>query len=164
MATEAQTPETPAVRLSPPAAWRVRIANPIVRWLLESPLHGILGNGLAVLRLTGHKTGRTYTFPVAWHDLNDEVFLLTGASWRANFGEDTHVDLTHVGARVRKRADIITNPDAVARTYLHAIEAYGRRSKSRMGVEVDRERLGFEEMAAACRRDHMVAIRLTDPE
>lgn len=166
MATQAQTPESPAVRYAPPARRLVRMVNPVVRMLLESPLHRLLGDGLAVLRLRGRKSGRTYTFPVSWYDLNDEVFLLTAERWQVNLAEPADVELTHGGRRVRKHADIVTNPDAVARTFLRAIDACGyRRAKSRVGVQIaDRDRLGFEEMAAACQRDHMIAVRLTDPE
>jgi hypothetical protein len=166
MATEAQTPEIPAVRWSPPGPWLAKTLNPVVRWLLESPLRWIPGKGLAVLRVRGRKSGRTYTFPITWNDLNEEVFVLTAAKWRLNLAEGADVEITHAGQRTRKRADIVANPEAVARTYLRAVEAYGvRKAKSRVGVTVrDRDDLGFEEMAEACRRDHMVAIKLTDPK
>jgi len=156
--------ETPAVRPSPPASWKAGIANSLVRGLLQSPLHGLLGKGLAVLRVYGHRSGTQYAIPVTWHEFNDEVYVLTGARWRANIGEGTEVEVTHAGRRVAKVAESVANPEAVARAYLRAIGTYGpRKAKRKIGLEVDVERLGFEEMAAACRDGGLAAIRLTSP-
>lgn len=157
--------ETPSVRLSPPPEWLIRLGNPVVRGLLQSPLHFLLGKGYAVLRVRGHKSGTEYVIPVAWHEVNDEVYVLTAAGWRRNFDEATDVEVTHAGRRMKKKAELVANPEATARTYLRAVEAYGaRRAKRRTGVAIDPERAGFEEMAAACESDHLTAIRLNDPD
>ena len=156
--------ETPAVRPSPPPAWLVRLANPLLRGLLQSPLHVLAGKSYAVLRVRGHKTGTEYVIPVAWNALNDEVYVLTGAGWRRNIADGTEVEITHAGRRMRKRAEPVANPEAVTRTYLRAVEAYGPRRARRMtGLAVDVERAGFEEMAEACVHGPLAAIRLTDP-
>ena len=159
------TASTPAVRTSTPPEWLIRIANPIVRGLVQSPLHALIGKKYAVLRVRGHKTGTEYVLPVGWHDLNDEVYVLTEAGWRRNIGEATDVEVTHAGKRVPKKAERVANPEAVARAYLRAVEMYGaRRAKRLVGVEVDVERAGFEEMAEACASGTLSAIRLHDPE
>lgn len=157
--------ETPAVRPSPPPAWFLRIFNPIVRGLVQSPLHGLTGKGLAVLRVYGRKTGTHYAIPVARHELNDELYVLTSAPWHKNIGEETEVEVTHRGRREAKIAERVTNPEAVARTYLRAISTYGaRQAKGKIGLEIDPDRIGFEEMAAACRDSGLAAIRLKSPE
>lgn len=143
----------------------MRISNPIVRGLLQSPLHGLIGKRLGVLRVYGRKTGTQYAIPVARHELNDELYVLTNAPWRTNIGEETEVVFTHQGRREAKIAERVTNPEAVARTYLRAISTYGaHKAKSKIGLEIDPDRLGFEEMAAACRDSGLAAIRLTSPE
>lgn len=38
--------------------------NPLMRWLLASPLHGLVSGNTLVLTVTGQKTGRSYVFPV----------------------------------------------------------------------------------------------------
>lgn len=166
MATDTHTEETPAVVPSPPAQWLMRLANPVMRALLRSPLHMLVSGSLAVLWVRGHRTGREYAIPVRLHDQNDETFVLTGATWRLNIGDGADVEVTHRGRRAAKHAVTVANPEATAREYLRAIDRYGaRRARGKMGVAVtDPERLTFEEMAAAAVRDNQVAIRLTDPE
>lgn len=166
MVTDAHTEERPAVLASPPPDWLMKVANPIMRFLLGSPLYVLVSRGLGVLRVHGRKTGRAYAIPLRLHDLNDETIVLTNATWRLNIGEGADVELTHGGRRAAKRAVTVANPEATARAYLRAIDRYGtRRARGKLGVRVlDSDRLTFEEMAAACARDHMVAIRVTDPE
>ena len=151
---------------SPPPEWLIRLANPIMRALLQSPLHVLVSRGLAVLRVRGRKTGREYAIPLRLHDQNDETVVLTGATWRLNIGEGADVEITHRGRRATRHAVTVANPEATAREYLRAIDRYGaRRARGKLGVAVvDSERLSFEEMAAACVRDNLVAIRVTDPE
>lgn len=143
----------------------VRLANPFLRGLLQSPLHALAGKGFAVLRVYGRKTGTQYAIPVTRHELNDELYVLTNAPWHKNIGEETEVEVTHRGKREAKIAERVTNPEAVARTYLRAISTYGaRKAKGKIGLEIDPDRLGFEEMAAACRDADLTAIRLKSPE
>lgn len=151
---------------SPPPEWLIRLANPVMRALLQSPLYVLVSRGLGVLRLRGRKTGREYAIPLRLHDHNDETVVLTGATWRLNIGEGADVEIVHRGRRRARRAVTVANPEATAREYLRAIDRYGaRRARGKLGVTiVDSERLSFEEMAAACVRDHLVAIRFTDPE
>lgn len=38
--------------------------NPVVAWILRSPLHGVMSRSTMLLNYTGRKSGRTYTTPV----------------------------------------------------------------------------------------------------
>lgn len=44
--------------------------NPIVIWLLRSPLHGLMSNSTMLITFAGRKSGKSYTTPVnyAWDD------------------------------------------------------------------------------------------------
>ena len=44
-----------------------RTVNPVVRAVLRSPAHGLLSGHLMLLTVTGRRSGRTFTFPVAYH-------------------------------------------------------------------------------------------------
>jgi hypothetical protein len=43
-----------------------RLGNPAVRLLLRSPLHGLASRQLALITVTGRRSGRTYTIPVGY--------------------------------------------------------------------------------------------------
>ena len=46
------------VKRSVPPPTLVKMGNPLVRMVLDSPLHGMLDHSFLVLHLTGRKTGR----------------------------------------------------------------------------------------------------------
>jgi len=47
-----------------------KLYNPIVNWLLRSPLHVLLSNSIMLITFAGRKSGKTYTTPVnyVWDD------------------------------------------------------------------------------------------------
>jgi hypothetical protein len=73
-----------------------RLANPVVRMLLGSPLHRMLDDSLMVLHLTGRKTGRRYDIPVRYADMDMEgkFSVVTAARWRANLRGGAGVEVT----------------------------------------------------------------------
>ncbi len=58
-----------------------RVVNPAVRLLLRSPLHGALSGGLALITVTGRRSGREFTFPVSYRQDGDVVMI--GVGWPA---------------------------------------------------------------------------------
>jgi hypothetical protein len=74
-----------------------RTANPVVRAVLSSPLHPLLSRGLALITVTGVRTGRRYTFPVAYRRDGDRVLVGVGAPerkrWWRNLREGGRVEL-----------------------------------------------------------------------
>jgi deazaflavin-dependent oxidoreductase (nitroreductase family) len=56
-----------------------RTVNPVVRALLRSPAHGLVSGHLALITVTGRRSGRTYTFPVGYHRDGDVVTI--GIDW-----------------------------------------------------------------------------------
>jgi hypothetical protein len=49
----------------------LRLANPVVRRLLDSPLHPLLSGRLTVLTYHGHRSGRTFSIPVRYAAMSD---------------------------------------------------------------------------------------------
>jgi hypothetical protein len=43
-----------------------RVINPLVRWLIRSPLHWLASRRLALITYTGRRSGRAYTIPVGY--------------------------------------------------------------------------------------------------
>jgi len=56
-----------------------RLANPWVRLLLTSPLHGLVSRRLALITVTGRRSGHEHTFPVAYTREGELVRI--GVGW-----------------------------------------------------------------------------------
>ena len=100
----------------------INLINPLVRALLQSPLHATLDGALLVLHITGRKTGRHYDLPVGYVDLDGQLIVVTQHSWRANLRGGCDIDVTYRGRRQRMHADLEEDPTAVATT-LHRVIA-----------------------------------------
>jgi F420H(2)-dependent quinone reductase len=76
-----------------------RTGNVAIRALLESPLHGLASRQLALISVTGRRSGRVFTFPVSYRQDGDTVKI--GVEW-----PDRKVwwrNLLDDGARVKVR-------------------------------------------------------------
>jgi len=56
-----------------------RTANPLVKALLRSPLHPVASGRMALISVTGRRSGRSYTFPVGYEREGDRVTI--GVGW-----------------------------------------------------------------------------------
>jgi F420H(2)-dependent quinone reductase len=56
-----------------------RVVNPVVRAVLRSPAHRLLSGHLALLTVTGRRSGRAFTFPVGYHRDGERVTI--GVDW-----------------------------------------------------------------------------------
>jgi hypothetical protein len=80
-----------------------RVVNPVVRGVLRSPAHGLLSGRLALLTVTGRRSGRTFTFPVGYHRDGDRVLVSVAAPerkrWWRNLRDPAPVELWLGGVR-----------------------------------------------------------------
>ena len=80
-----------------------RIVNPVVHGVLRSPAHGLLSGHLALLTVTGRRSGRTFTFPVGYHQDGDRVTIGVDwperKRWWRNLSDDAPVEIWLAGVR-----------------------------------------------------------------
>src|SRR5512139_4060490 len=81
--------ETPTI---PPSV------NNAMRFVLRSPLHGIVSNTVLLITFSGRKSGKTYTTPVSYSQDGDQVYIFTHAPWWKNLRSGAPV-----GLRIRGR-------------------------------------------------------------
>jgi hypothetical protein len=137
---QTETKPQPVVRcFEPTARFRMvtRIGNMLVRPLLRSSA----GKGiheLALLCFEGRRSGRRYEVPVEYHELDGDPFVLTASAWKRNLRGGADVELIHEGRRVPMRADLIEDPDEVARIYEALIERIGvaKAKATKVGLQV----------------------------
>jgi deazaflavin-dependent oxidoreductase (nitroreductase family) len=87
-----------------------RTANPLVRAVLGSPLHPLLSRGLALITVTGRRSGRRFTFPVGYRQDADRVTINVGwperKRWWRNLRDGDQVEIQIRGHRRVGRAQV----------------------------------------------------------
>ena len=70
--------------------WLYRVANPVVKVLLRSPLHGIASGNITLLHFRGRKSGREFVTPLSYVRENGTVCLMSAHStrWWMNLREE----------------------------------------------------------------------------
>jgi hypothetical protein len=148
---------------APPPAAFLRVSNPVVKFLLRTPLGGPMRGQFMVLSFTGRKTGRHYAVPVVAHRIGDDLYALTGSRWRLNFAEGKDADVTLDGRVTKMRGELLDDPEAVAPLYAGAIDHFGiKRSRRMLGLSINAPATPSREVLAdAARRHGLTAIRLS---
>jgi len=54
-----------------------KLYNPIVIWLLHSPLHSLVDKSTILVTITGRKSGKMYTVPVSYIRDGDMLFMIS---------------------------------------------------------------------------------------
>jgi deazaflavin-dependent oxidoreductase (nitroreductase family) len=151
----------PAVESRTPPRALLRMVNPVVKAILRSPLHRLLGKHLLVLTVTGRKSGRTYSVPVGRYDAGDGGLLLSaGGAWRHNLRGGADVRVTLDGRERPAYAILVEDPDEAAREFKALLDRVGPRALG-LRVHVDRAPTAAE-VGEALRGRGVAHLRLTD--
>ena len=90
--------------------------NPIMVWLLRSPLHSFVSKQMMVITYTGRKSGKVYATPVNYVRDGD-IFLTTSfaeRTWWRNLHGGAAVTLRVQGMDLQARSEVISDPELVA--------------------------------------------------
>ena len=116
--------------------------NPLVAWVLRSPLHLLVGGMLLLLRVTGRRTGRRYWIPVGYQRDGDTITVLVSKArrkqWWRNYREPGPVDVLLHGRTLHGRAHVLP---AASPAFREAIERTFRRVPGlgrQFGIRYDR--------------------------
>ncbi len=94
--------------------------NDFMTWVLRSPLHGMLSNGMMLITITGRKTGKKYTTPVGYYEEGDFLWVITSRdrTWWKNLQGGATVNLLLKRKPVQGFADVDLDEKSVeARMY-----------------------------------------------
>lgn len=91
------------------------ILNKTMKFVLRSPLHGMVSNYLTLITFTGRKSGKHYTTPVSYYQQEDTVFIFTHANWWKNLRGGVPVTIRLRGRDYPGMAEVIVeDKDAIA--------------------------------------------------
>jgi deazaflavin-dependent oxidoreductase (nitroreductase family) len=109
--------------------------NPIIVWLLRSPLHGFMSKNTMLITYTGRKSGKTYTTPVNYLVFSiggERAYITTSQrtrTWWRNFRQEAPVGLRVQGKDLKGIAIAIEDEARVAeilRDYFKKAPQMGR--------------------------------------
>jgi hypothetical protein len=121
--------------------WIFKIANPIVRALLRSPLHGRMSNMLLLITYKGRKSGKSYTHPIgyfAWD--TDELMAFTSARWWVNVLDGKPVTLLLRGRQIQAIPTPIHEREAVISTLEQFVKRLGAKTAQKLPIGLPRDR------------------------
>jgi deazaflavin-dependent oxidoreductase (nitroreductase family) len=93
-----------------------RLGNLFMQALINSPLHSLLGNNLAVITVTGRRTGKAISTPINIVNLEDArtVISMRERTWWRNLRDGRQARISQAGERFAVRAEVVETPGDVA--------------------------------------------------
>jgi len=122
---EAMTPPLPH--------WAYGVVNPIMSFLLRSPLHGLLSGSLMLLVYEGRKSGKRYSIPVGYMRAGDRLLVFSHAGWAKNFVGGGPVALRLRGELRPATASLVSDPVTIAEAVRKFVANQGEQMATRMG-------------------------------
>lgn len=103
-----------------------KLYNPIVIWLLHSPLHSFMDKSTLVITVTGRKSGKLYTVPVSYMRDGETLLVISQRehSWWKNLSGGTHVTLSMQGHTMNARGETFTATETVANKLLLVLQQF----------------------------------------
>jgi hypothetical protein len=156
------TEQSYAIDAGHPPSALLRLVNPVLSFLLRTPLAGPARTQLMVLNFTGRKSGKPYSIPLSAHVIDDQLYALTGAAWKQNFRDGAPARVVYDGKTTAMRGELIRDRAVITDLLLRCAESYGvQRAQRMMGLKFRDGRLPTrEEFAEAVDRMQLAAIRL----
>ncbi len=89
--------------------------NSAMKFVLRSPVHGMVSKTVLLITFTGRKSGKTYTTPVDYSQDGDQVTVFTHADWWKNLRGGAPVTLRIRGRELQGVAEpVAEDKQAVA--------------------------------------------------
>jgi len=94
--------------------------NNAMKFVLRSPVHGMISKFTLLITFTGCKSGKTYTTPVSYSQFDDQVYIFTHANWWKNLCDSAPVTLCIRGQELKGIAEPVVEDKKVIATKLAA--------------------------------------------
>jgi len=137
--------------------------NDFMSWILRSPFHGMLSNGMMLITITGRKTGKTYTTPVGYYVEGEYLWVITSRDrkWWRNLQGGAQVNLLLKRKPVNGIADIELDDKAVEARMYEYLRHVPQAAKP-MKIRVEDGKPNPADIAATAKDRLFVNIKLTE--
>ena len=132
-----------------------------MKFILRSPMHGMVSNTMLLITFTGRKSGKTYTTPVSYSQSGNQVTIFTHADWWKNLRSGKLVTLRIQGRELQGLAEpVAEDKGAVAAGLMAHLQKVPSDARY-YGVTFDNHRNpSAEEVEKAAQTVVMIRIRL----
>jgi hypothetical protein len=129
--------------------------NPIMVWLLHSPLHGMLSGNMMVVTYTGRRSGKTYHLPVSYLRVRETLLTISykRRTWWRNLRSGAPVTIRLQGKDINGRAEVIDDEEGVMEGLTAFIAGNPRTAHAfglKLGVDGQPEPGGLQQVARVC--------------
>lgn len=135
--------------------------NDFMAWVLRSPFHGMLSNGMMLITVKGRKTGKTYTTPVGYYEDDGSLWVITSRDrkWWRNLQGGANVKLLLKRKPVNGFAD--TELDGMAvETRMYEYVKHVPQAAKPMKIRVENGKANPEDIAHTAHDRLFVRIKL----
>ncbi len=136
--------------------------NDFMSWMLRSPFHGVLSNGMMLITVTGCKTGKKYTTPVGYYRENGSLWVLTNRdrTWWKNLRGGAQVDLLLKRKPVEAFAVPELDEKAIQSLMIEYLKHIPQAAKS-IGIRVEQGKPNADDIARTTKDRLFVKITTT---
>ena len=137
--------------------------NAMMKFILRSPLHGLVSKSIMLITFTGQKSGKSYTTPVSYVRDGDCVTMFTHGRWWKNLQEGAPVTLRIRGQEMKGRANPIAEDKAAVAAGLQKFLQTLPRDAKYYGVTLGTDgQPNADQVAQAAKDAIMINIQLKE--
>ena len=135
--------------------------NDFMAWVLRSPFHGMLSNGMMIITVTGRKTGKTYTTPVGYYEEGGYLWIVTNRerTWWKNLQGGAKVGLLLKRKSVQGTADTELDEKCVETRMYEYLRHFPQAAKP-MEILMQDKKPNAEDIARTAKGRLFVRIKL----
>jgi deazaflavin-dependent oxidoreductase (nitroreductase family) len=103
-----------------------KLYNPMVIWLLRSPLHRFLDKNTMVITVSGRKSGKLYTLPVSYIRDGETLLVISqkDRTWWKNLQGGAKVTVFVQGHTLQARGETFTGTETAANILLQILQRF----------------------------------------
>jgi len=132
-----------------------------MKFILRSPMHGMVSKTMLLITFTGRKSGKTYTTPVDYSQDGDQVTIFTHANWWKNLVGGAPVTLRMRGRDLQGIAEpVAEDKGAVAAGLMEHLRKVPSDAKYYGVTFDDQKNPRAEEVEKAAQSAVMIRVRL----
>ena len=135
--------------------------NDFMSWVLRSPFHGMLSNGMMLITITGRKTGKKYTTPVGYYREGEFLWVITShdRTWWKNVRGGAEVGLLLKRKPVTAHAEVELDEKAVEARMYDYVKHVPQAAKP-MGIRMENGKPNEEDIARTAKDRLFIQIKL----